>query len=60
MQLTTSSTTEAAVRSLPACDDCRLPVSFRAEVADLAHGRQVRVYQCANCAKVFWEDDAPA
>jgi uncharacterized protein with PIN domain len=43
--------------SSPRCDDCQLPAAFRAVVADLARGRQVRVYQCENCAKVIWNDD---
>lgn len=57
MQLSPSRATPVAVDPSPPCDDCRLPASFRAEVADLARGRQVRVYQCQNCAKVIWNDD---
>jgi hypothetical protein len=59
MQLTPFQTGPVAIdpSASPRCDDCQLPASFRAEVVDLARGRQVRVYQCQNCAKVLWNDD---
>jgi len=57
MQLITPTTTQARIDPSPSCDDCRLPATLRAEVADLKRGRPVRVYQCENCAKVIWNHD---
>ena len=57
MQLAPHSTAKAPINPCPPCDDCRLPTAFRAEVADLARGRPIRVYQCQNCAKVIWADE---
>jgi hypothetical protein len=39
------------------CDHCRIPATFKAEVLDVKRGRQVRVHQCTNCAKVIWEGE---
>jgi hypothetical protein len=58
MQLVTHATTKVPVEACPPCDDCRLPAAFRAEVADVPRGRLVRVFQCQNCAKIIWQDDA--
>jgi hypothetical protein len=46
----------AKVRPPPSCDDCRMPATFRTEIADPRSARAVRVYQCGNCAKVIWHD----
>jgi uncharacterized protein with PIN domain len=56
MQLGTSQPLKETVAAPPPCDDCRMPVVFRTEVPDLVRARQVRVYQCVNCAKVIWGD----
>jgi len=42
------------------CDDCNVPVSFRACVPDRRTGKPVRIYQCPNCAKLIWDDDRQA
>jgi uncharacterized protein with PIN domain len=52
----TALSSQKAITPAPRCDDCRMPLVFKAEVADFGRGRQVRVYQCLNCAKVIWWD----
>jgi hypothetical protein len=50
---------EKATPPLPPalCDHCRIPAAFKAEFLDVKLGRQVRVHQCTNCAKVIWEGE---
>ena len=57
MQLAPYTTPKTPIDTSPPCDDCRLPTTFRAEVADLARARPVRVFQCQNCAKVIWAEE---
>jgi uncharacterized protein with PIN domain len=44
----------------PVCDDCNVPVSFRACVLDRRTGKLVRICACPNCAKLIWDDDQQA
>jgi hypothetical protein len=56
MQLSTAFKQSGALPP-PSCDDCRIPASFKTEVLDARLRRQVRVYQCLNCAKLIWEGE---
>jgi hypothetical protein len=42
------------------CDDCNVPVSFRAYIQDRGTGKLVRICACPNCAKLIWDDDQQA
>jgi len=40
----------------PRYSDCGLFTAFRTSVTDPRLNREVRVYQCPNCARVIWAD----
>jgi hypothetical protein len=42
------------------CDDCNVPVSFRAYVQDRGTGKLVRICACPNCARLILDDDQQA
>ncbi len=42
----------------PNCEDCHIVTALRSVIRDSREGRQISVYQCSNCGRLAWKDDA--
>jgi uncharacterized protein with PIN domain len=44
------------VEDNPRCDDCRIATRLRARISDTRGNRDLKVYACPTCHRIYWRD----